>query len=164
MHKNGNNANIGSRRLYYVKTKKSSEQCYPCGNRTEASHNHWFQVQHSPFWTKLTFACKTETLSSLYSHALLIPTRLSKFKNQVVHELKFKDLSSTWQVSVERRVLDLESEVMRGLGSIPAWGNIFHWNFLFSHNQASDANIGIIANFCLITNVRKNSIGKRVRA
>ena len=40
-----------------------------------------------------------------------------------VHEQKFKDiLSSTWQVSVERIVLDLESEVMRGPDSIPTWG------------------------------------------
>ena len=43
-------------------------------------------------------------------------------KNQVVHEQKFKDLNMT---SVERIVLDLESEVMRGLGSIPTWRNIF---------------------------------------
>ena len=60
----------------------------------------------------LTFACKTETLGSLYSHALLILTRSSKSKHQVVHEQKFKDLlSSTCQVSVERNMLDLESEV-----------------------------------------------------
>ena len=30
-----------------------------------------FQVQHSPFWTNLAFACKTETLGSLCSHALM---------------------------------------------------------------------------------------------
>ena len=45
----------------------------------------------------------------------------------MVHEQKFKDLlSSTCQVSVERIhvVLDLESEVMRGPGSIPTGGNI----------------------------------------
>ena len=53
----------------------------------------------------------TETLDSLYSHALLILLRSSKSKHQVVHEQKFKDLlSSTCQVSVERIVLDLESE------------------------------------------------------
>ena len=65
----------------------------------------------------------------------MIPT---KSKNQVVHEQN---------VRVERRVLDLESECMRGLGSIPDWGggNIFHWIF-FSHSEASDANIGIMAN------------------
>ena len=81
------------------------------------------------FWTKLTFACKTKTLGSLYSHNLLILT-VQKFKNQVVHGQKFKDLlSSTCQVSVERRVLDLESEVMRGLGSIPTGDSIFHWIF-----------------------------------
>ena len=26
----------------------------------------WFQVQHAPLYTNLAFACKTETLSSLY--------------------------------------------------------------------------------------------------
>ena len=65
----------------------------------------------------------------------------------MVHEQTFKDLlSSTCQVSVERIVLDLESEVMRGLGSIPTWGNILSLDF-FSSSKASDANIGIIANF-----------------
>ena len=99
----------------------------------------WFKVQHAPLYTNLTFACKTETLNSLYSHALLILTKSSKAKHQVVHEQKFKDLpSSTCQVSVVRIVLDLESEVMRGLCSIPTGGNIFHWIFLFS-----DANIGM---------------------
>ena len=40
----------------------------------------------------------------------------------MVHEQKFKDLlSSTCQVSVERRVLNLESEAMRGLGYISTW-------------------------------------------
>ena len=35
-----------------------------------------FQVQHSPFRTKnWAFACKTETLGSLYSHTLIIPTK-----------------------------------------------------------------------------------------
>ena len=64
----------------------------------------------------------------------------------MVHEQKFKDLlSSTCQVSIERIVLDLESEVMRGIGSIPTVGNILSLDF-FSHSEASDANIGIIAN------------------
>ena len=50
----------------------------------------------------------------------------------MVHEQKFKDLlSSTCQVSPERIVLDLVSEVMRGLGSNPTRGNIFHWIFGF---------------------------------
>ena len=39
--------------------------------------NLWFQVQLSPFYTNLTFACKTDTLGSLYSHALLIPLKSS---------------------------------------------------------------------------------------
>ena len=75
----------------------------------------WFQVQHDPLYTNLAFACKTETLSSLYSHALLILTKSSKSKDQVVHEQKLKDLlSSTCQVSVERSMLDFESEVSLG--------------------------------------------------
>ena len=42
----------------------------------------------------------------------------------MVHEQKFKDLlSSTFQVSPERILLDLESEVMRGPGSIPTGFN-----------------------------------------
>ena len=78
-----------------------------------------FEVQHAPLYTNLAFVCKTETLSSLYSHALLILTKLSKSKHQVVHEQKFKDLlSSTCQVSVERSMLDLGSEVQ--------WYNT-HW-------------------------------------
>ena len=64
----------------------------------------------------------------------------------MVHEQKFKDLlSSTCQISSERIVLDLESEVMRGPGSIPTGSNIFLWIILFSHSKASAANIGIIA-------------------
>ena len=74
--------------------------------------NLWFQVQHSPFSINLAFACKTETFGSLCSHVLLIITKSSMSKNQVVHKQKFKDLlSSTCQISSERRVLDLESEV-----------------------------------------------------
>ena len=106
------------------------------------------KIRNSPFWTKLTFACKTETLGTLYSHALLILTESSKSKNQVMHEQKFKDLlSSTHQVSPERIVLDLESVVMRCWGSIPTRGNILSLAFLFSHSKPSDANIGIITNF-----------------
>ena len=87
----------------------------------------WFQVQHAPLYTNLAFACKTETLSSLYSHALLILTESSKSKNQVVHEQEFKDLlSSTCQVSVERSMLDLESEVQ---WFITHWGNILLLEF-----------------------------------
>ena len=73
------------------------------------------QVQHSPFWTYLAFACKTETLGSLYDHALLILTKSSKSKNQVVHEQKFKCLpSSTCQISSKRKVLDLSSILTGG--------------------------------------------------
>ena len=39
-------------------------------------------------WANLAYACKSETLISLCSHALLIVTKPSKYKNQVVHEQK----------------------------------------------------------------------------
>ena len=58
----------------------------------------------------------------------------SKSKYQVVHEQKFKDLlSNTWQVSVERLVLNLESEAMRGRGSIPTVSNILSLDFFGFH-------------------------------
>ena len=86
-----------------------------------------FQVQHAPLYTNLAFACKTQTLRSLYSHALLILTKSSKSKHQVVHEQKFKDLlSSTCQVTVERSMLDLESEVQWFNSH---WGNILLLEF-----------------------------------
>ena len=66
-----------------MKTKKSSEKCYPPSqNRTQASHEPLIPSPNSPFWTKLTFAFKTENLGSLYSHALLILIEPSKSKNQ----------------------------------------------------------------------------------
>ena len=44
--------------------------------------------------------------------------------------------------------MGLESEVMRGPGSIPIGGNIFHSVFfIFSRSKASVANIDIIASF-----------------
>ena len=93
----------------------------------------------------MIFGCNTETLGSLHSHVLLIPLKSSKSKYQVVHEQKFKDLlSSTCQVSVERTVLDLESEDMRGLDSIPTGGFVTGF---FSRSKASNANIDIIAIF-----------------
>ena len=49
-------------------------------------------------------------------------------------EQKFNDLlSSTYQVSLERIVFDMESEVMRGPGTLPKRGNIFHWIFFCFH-------------------------------
>ena len=76
------------------------------------------------------FSCKTEALGSLYSHTLLISTKSSKSKYKVMHKQKFKDpLSSICQTSPERRVLDLESETMRDLGSIPRGVIFCHWIF-----------------------------------
>ena len=90
----------------------------------------------------MAFACKTETLGFLYSHIVLILTKSSKCKNQMVHEQKFKDpLGSTCLTNSERRVLDLESEVMRGLGSISTRGNILSPHFFFSRSKTSDAKL-----------------------
>ena len=52
----------------YTTWKKSSGKMLPLVGIEPGS-----QVQHYPFYNNLTFACKTETLGSLYSHALLIP-------------------------------------------------------------------------------------------
>ena len=107
---------------------------------------------HPLFWANFAVACKTGTLGSLYCHALLI---LSKSKNRVVHKQKFKDLlSSTWLTGSERRVLDLESEVMRCLGSMLTEGNIFSLGFLFSHSGACYASIDIIANVVCLWKTR----------
>ena len=73
---------------------------------------------------------------------------LNPSKSQVVHEQKFKDLlRSTCQVSVERRVLDLESEAMRGLGSIPTGGNILSLDFFCFH--AVKTKMPMLAILCL---------------
>ena len=97
------------------------------------------------------FACKAETLGSLYSHAILILTKSSKSKNQVVYKHKFKDLlCSTFLTSLERRLLDLESEVMRGPGSIPTGGNILSLDFLFSRSKDKNVNINIFV--CITLN------------
>ena len=92
MHKNGINANIGIRGFTMWKQKQLSDKMLPpVSIEPRPLMNLWIQVQHSPFWTNLTFA---------------------KSKNQVVQEQKFKDLlGSTSQVSPERIMLNLESEV-----------------------------------------------------
>ena len=41
----------------------------------------------------------------------------------------------------------MESEVMRGPGTISTGGNIFHWLFLFSCSKTFAANIAILEHF-----------------
>ena len=66
----------------------------------------------------------------------------SEPKHQVVHEQKFKDLLiSKCQVSVERIVLDLESEA----ALVPTGGNILSLD-VFHVVKASDVNIANIVN------------------
>ena len=60
--------------------------------------------------------------------------------------LKISSIAHVCLIGSERRVLGLDSEAMRGPGSIPIGGNILLLEFLFSHSEASDANIDIIAN------------------
>ena len=52
------------------------------------------------FWTNLAFACKTETLGSLYSHALLILCKSSGDRSLTISPVAHAQISS------ERRVLD----------------------------------------------------------
>ena len=54
-------------------------------------------------------------------------------------------------------MLDLESEAIKGLGSIPTGGNILSLDF-FWHSKASDANIGIITNFVYLWKTRLLSV------
>ena len=69
----------------------------------------------------------------------------------MVHEQKFKDLlSSTCQVSVERIVLDLESEAMRDLGSIPTGCKILSLDFFCFH--AVKMKMPILAFLCICEN------------
>ena len=56
MHKDGNNANIGSRGFITWKQKNTVKNVTPSGNRTQASHNLWLEVQHYPFYIKLSCA------------------------------------------------------------------------------------------------------------
>ena len=58
----GNNANIGIRG--FTTWKKSSDKMLPPVGIEPRSliESLWFQVQHSPFYTNLAFAFKTETL------------------------------------------------------------------------------------------------------
>ena len=98
----GNNANIGIRGFTTWKQKIPVKNVTPPPVRIEPKPliNLWFQVQQSALWANWTFDCKTETLGSLYNHALLIPTKSFKFKNQVKHKQKFKyPLNSTCQIS-----------------------------------------------------------------
>ena len=56
-------------------------------------------VQHQTNWATEACAYKTETLGSLCSHTLLILTKSSKSKYQVVHGQKFKVLLSSTYLS-----------------------------------------------------------------
>ena len=99
MHRN---ANIGIFVFTAWKQKNPVKNVTPSGNRAQAASDYKSNTILS------TLTCKTETLGSLYSHALLILLKSIKFKYQMVHEQMFKDiLSSTCQVRVERIVLDL---------------------------------------------------------
>ena len=53
-HNIGNNANICIGGFDMWKQKSPVENVTHSGNRTQASHNLWFQVEHSPFYTKLS--------------------------------------------------------------------------------------------------------------
>ena len=90
-----------------------------------------FQVQHAPSWATEAIACKAKTLSSLYSHALLILTESSKSKNEVVHEQKFKDLpSSKCPVRVAGACWTWN---LRARALFPLGVTFYHWIFFYFH-------------------------------
>ena len=66
-------------------------------------------------------------------------TTLFFYLESIEHDyIRSLSLTSKCQVSVERIVLDLESEAMRGPGSMLTGGNILSVDFLFSRSKASD--------------------------
>ena len=60
-------------------------------------------------------------------------------------------------------MLDLESEVMGGLGSIPTRGNILSLDIFFSRSKVSDANIGIIKKCCVFVKKPDDKIDSRFK-
>ena len=96
----GNDASISIWGFTTWKQKKSNEKFYPQWGLNLGLWLNSDSKSSTPFWANWAYTCKTETLGSLYSHALLIPTKWSKSKNQVMHKQKFTDpLSSTCPVS-----------------------------------------------------------------
>ena len=133
------NAGIGITGFTAWKQEKIQWQnVTPSADRTQASHNLWFQVQHSSFGTNLAIACETETLRSLYSHALLIPTKRSKSKVGQERSLKI--------YSVAHASLALKGEFWtwnQRLWETQVGRTFCHCFFLVSCSKVSDANIGI---------------------
>ena len=141
----GNNANIDIRGFTM---RKQRIKYYPSEYWTQ---DLWSQVQYSPFWAHLAFACKTVTLGCLYSHALSILTKSSKSKIKwcINRSLKTSEVAHTRLAP--KRVLDLvqRSWVQSSLGV-----TFCHWNFLFLRSKASDANISIFANVVCLWKTR----------
>ena len=57
------------------KKKSSDKMLPPMGIEPGPLITSDSKSNYYPFYTNLTFTCKTETLGSLYSHALLIPLK-----------------------------------------------------------------------------------------
>ena len=122
-----------------MKTKKSSNKILPLVSIEPLAQDFKSSMLPYPNWA---IACKAKPLGSLYSHALLIISKSSKSKNQVVHEQKFKDLSNSKcpvRVGGACWTWNPGPVVQYSLG-------VYFVTVLFSCSKASDANIGIIAN------------------
>ena len=90
-------------------------------------------AQKCQYWHFCLYCVKTKKIQWQNVNPSGNRTQAShRSKYQVVHEQKLKDLLSS-TCSVERRVLDLESEAMRGLGSIATGGNILSLEFFCCH-------------------------------
>ena len=90
---------LASEALLYENKKSPVKNVTPSENRTWASHNPWVQVQHHTFWTDLACAIQ-EIFKLLFMHHLILD-----------NEPKVSVLEANVNLSLQRRVLDLESEV-----------------------------------------------------
>ena len=98
---------------YRVKTKESSDKMLPT-----------LGIEPGPLITS--------ALVSLYSDALLILTKSSKFKNQVVYEKNFKDLLSSTCLTSSERSVGLGTSIYERPRFYPPLGGAFcHWIFCF---------------------------------
>ena len=102
------------------------------GIETRPLINLWFQVKHYPFWTNLSFACKIETLGSLYSHALLIPTKhpSPEIKWCINRSLMISQAANDKLVQ-KGECWIWNQRLIRGPGSILTGVTSCYWNFCF---------------------------------
>ena len=75
-----------------IKGLKEQKKLTPIGLDLMQETITGLRVQCLTNWANQAFACKSEIFRSLCNHAILILTKSSKSKNQVVHEQKFSSV------------------------------------------------------------------------